>query len=542
MKLTYIEGEKIHIETNDNMELRGIKNWFNRFVDGYMFNPAFKNKLWNGKRSEFNDETSTIPMGLWKEAFRCCEEFGYSFNFTNKKEFPINRNITKKEFTDFINDFFKDYKFQPREYQIRVAYNILKNRYCNISVATSGGKTLIYSMVLFYLLSKHKNKRFLLVVPSKTLVGQFYDDVLEFNQNKLNINIQEIFGEEEKPRILDPTKESNFVIATFQSLAYMNIETLKSGKEKKIAKYSKEWFKDFWSITIDEGHRAGADSFTKKILKYTANNAYYRWGMSGTFPKEDTYEMMAIMAKTGPVVDTVKAKELMDNGYITQVKIKQVYMHHNNYDFTDTLEIVASRDKKSAYDLEVEKIQESQERLDVVNQIVSKCKSNTLVLFHNTEYGQKMFNFLQEMNPDKDFFYIDGSIKENGSKKNPENSRKWIKQEMEKNDRVKVLVASFGTLSTGISINAITNVIFTQSFKKAQVIIQSIGRALRLHPDKKMAYIFDLIDVFNHDDYAHRRKKTFKNILLTHGEKRAKIYREEEYPYDTIKIDLVPPV
>ena len=216
-------------------------------------------------------------------------------------------------------------------------------------------------------------------------------------------------------------------------------------------------------------------------------------------------------------------------------------MYHNDWEFAQRLEIVASRDKKSAYDLEVEKIQETPERLDIINKIVSQCKSNTLVLFHNTEYGQKILERLKLGNPDKDFYYIDGSVKNNGNSKNIENNRSFIKKEMEKTDgRVKVLVASFGTLSTGVSIKAINNILFCQSFKKAQIIIQSIGRALRLHPEKKMAYIFDLVDVFNHDDFSARTKSKFKNILYGHWGQRLKIYAEEEYPCDSIEIQLKP--
>jgi hypothetical protein len=101
-------------------------------------------------------------------------------------------------------------------------------------------------------------------------------------------------------------------------------------------------------------------------------------GMSGSFPKEDTYEMMEIMAKTGPIVSIVKAKKLMDEGYITKVKIKGILMQHNDFEFADLLETVASADKKSAYDLEVAKIQESEERLGVISQIVGQCKSLTI--------------------------------------------------------------------------------------------------------------------------------------------------------------------
>lgn len=531
MKLQYLpEYERIKIIPENNTESRGIKNWLDRHVDGYMFDPAFKNKLWNGKKSLYDKETDTIPMGLWKEAFRCCEEFGYTFEFINKHEFPLNRDVKKAEVASFIKTFFNGFivdgvPFEARDYQVECVINILKNRYCNISVATSGGKTLIYSLVLFYLINKYPKKKFLLIVPSKTLVTQFYDDIIGFNwQKELYINIQEIFDETEKPRTTIPGKEPNIVIGTFQSLV----------------DYDKKFFQQFWSVTADEGHKSKATSY-RKILKKTIGTAYYRWGMSGTFPKDDTYEMMEIMAKTGPVVDIIKAKKLQDAGYITKVKIKGLLMYHNDWEFAQRLEIVASRDKKSAYDLEVEKIQESQERLDIINKVVSQCKSNTLVLFHNTEYGQKILARLKEGNPDKDFYYIDGSVKNNGNSKNIENNRSFIKKEMEKTDgRVKVLVASFGTLSTGVSIKAINNVLFCQSFKKAQIIVQSIGRALRLHPDKKMAYIFDLVDIFNHDDFSARTKSKFKNILFNHWSQRLKIYAEEEYPCDSIEIQLKP--
>jgi superfamily II DNA or RNA helicase len=87
-----------------------------------------------------------------------------------------------------------------------------------------------------------------------------------------------------------------------------------------------------------------------------------------------------------------------------------------------------------------------------------------------------------------------------------------------------------GTLSTGVSINAIFNVIFADSFKSEQIIIQSIGRALRLHSDKKRAMIFDLVDVFTYNDMS--------NILFRHFKEREKFYNKREYPYKIIKINL----
>lgn len=522
MKLTYLPDiERIKINPEEKWEYLGIKKWLSRRPEGYVFDTRFKLKIWDGYNHGYDTLTDTIPLGLWREAYKCCQELGYPFNFENKEEFPINKDAKKSEIiswmSNFIenNNFLKSKNIKERDYQLRVAASVIKDRYCNISVATSGGKTFIYSLIIFWLMThSHKDKKFLLVVPSKTLVTQFFDDLLAYSDGQFDdLCIQEIFSE--KARISNPNKEPNLIISTFQSLG--NTE-----------KYPKKWFKQFWSITCDEGHKSASATY-RRILKATFKNSYYRWGMSGTFPKDESEEMMQIMMNTGPVIEVIKAKELMDKGYITKVKIKGILLHHQDYEFAEQLEIISNRDKKACYDLEMAKVQESESRLLVINKIVKECTSNTLVLFHNTEYGQKIFDLLQKKNPDKVFHYIDGSI----SNKN----RTPIKLEMQDTTKVHVLVASFGTLSTGVSIDSITNVIFTQSFKKAQIIIQSIGRALRLHKDKKMAYIFDLVDIFDRDPDI-RYKAKFKNILAGHWDKRTIIYNDEEYPYTTLKYNL----
>lgn len=285
-------------------------------------------------------------------------------------------------------------------------------------------------------------------------------------------------------------------------------------------------------ICVSNCHRSGAKSY-RKILNRTINYATYRWGMSGTFPDDDTFEITEILARTGPILKKISARYLMDLGYLTEVKIKGVLLNHNDYEFRDAIERVAARDKKACYDLECARIQESKPRLKVISKIVKGCKTNTLVLFHNTDYGELLFEYLKEEHPDKDFHFISGKIK---NKK-----RSVIKESMLLTDRVQVLCASFGTLAVGISIDTITNIIFTQSFKKAQVIIQSIGRSLRLYEGKNKAYIFDLVDIFNEDEYVVTRKSKFSNILFNHWKKRKKIYDKEDYPFDYININLEPP-
>ena len=80
-----------------------------------------------------------------------------------------------------------------------------------------------------------------------------------------------------------------------------------------------------------------------------------------------------------------------------------------------------------------------------------------------------------------------------------------------------------GTLSTGVSINAIFNVIFADSFKSEQIIIQSIGRGIRKAKDKDFVQIWDLTSTCK---FAKR-----------HLTQRKKFYAEAQYPFSLEKID-----
>ena len=101
---------------------------------------------------------------------------------------------------------------------------------------------------------------------------------------------------------------------------------------------------------------------------------------------------------------------------------------------------------------------------------------------------------------------------------------------MEKSDgKIKVLIASYGTMSVGVSIKNLHYLIMADSFKSEQIVIQAIGRLLRLVSGKKMAVIFDISDVFSEE---------MNNILYGHYIERRKFYDKRKYPYKEIKIRL----
>ncbi len=190
-------------------------------------------------------------------------------------------------------------------------------------------------------------------------------------------------------------------------------------------------------LCVSNCHQAKAKSYLK-ILGQTFNHAYSRFGVSGTTPPEDSCEILTIQSVLGPKITEVSAQELKEKGIITPMDIKVVVMNHNDLEFDDRVaQIRKAGMGKEAFDIEKDYIHISDKRLDFIKKIVDKCDSNTLVLFHTIEYGQKILNKLSSELTDKEFFYIDGEI--SGKK------REIIKKEMEKTkQKVEYTILNFG--------------------------------------------------------------------------------------------------
>lgn len=565
--------EKLVVSKASRIEYHQIQLWLTRHAKGYRFTPAFKMGVWDGKDSHFHN--GKINMGLWKECLKACTEIETKFEIENKDQFPLNREVTLEKIEDFCKEFFKDHRvknkegewipFMPYDYQVQTAFKILKNRYCMAEVATSGGKSLVISIVIFYTLRNiDPTAKFLIIVPSITLVTQFYENIIEYfyGKNKLSENIYDYFVQIEMTdgsikdynpsdvvstvkgdRIAKDLKDNDDPnikrITKVKIEKEIKIEEIMSDKPRvykgdgepniyvgcyqSLEKWPKEFFSQFHTVACDEAHGAKSKTLTS-ILKKTFGRAYNRFGVSGTFPPDDSLEILTIQSVLGPKVTQIEASKLVESGTITPMEIKCLILNHGQSELTERLNYVRKSGLGAdAFRLEKEFIQTSDARMEFLKKLVLKCESNTLILFHTIEYGTRIYEKLRSEIIDKDFYYIDGEI---NNKK-----REEIKSQMElTSEKVKILVASFGTLSTGVSINAIFNVILADSFKSEQIIIQSIGRALRKHDQKKVATIFDLVDIFD--------PKNMGNILYGHYREREKFYQSRKYPYKEFKINL----
>ena len=511
------DNSKLILTESTKGEYNQLKLYLTRKVNNYRFMKRFKLGVWDGGISYFSD--GVINFGLWGEIYKCCKEYGYKFIIENQYQFPRNKDISKEKLQEFIDDFYKDHKtpdgkpFMPYEHQVDAIFQLLKHQYGLIEIATAGGKSLVFGTLLFYYLKKVNPKaKVLLIVPSISLVTQFYNDLNDYNygfnnDNKtpLDIRIDEVMSD--KPRkYREGEKLPNVYIGTYQSLE----------------KYPKEWFSQFEIVACDEAHTAKAVTI-QTILTKTFGTAKFRFGMSGSYPSDASVEILTIQSLLGPKLLNISARKLIDKGLISDLKIKVIMLHHDNHKFAEGVNSIKKSNGQQAWTLEREYIHNSAKRMTFIKNLVDKFKSNSLILFHTIVYGTELYNHIKDNCIGKDVFYMDGGTSTE--------KREYIKKKLEDTSgNPKILIASFGVFSTGVSVKAIANIIFADSYKEPKIIRQAIGRGLRLHKEKSKLIVFDLVDIF-HPDY--------KTILWKQYEsRRDEVYKLQQYPYDELKIKL----
>ena len=93
-----------------------------------------------------------------------------------------------------------------------------------------------------------------------------------------------------------------------------------------------------------------------------------------------------------------------------------------------------------------------------------------------------------------------------------------------------IIVASYGTFSTGINIRNLHNVIFASPSKSRVRNLQSIGRGLRIGDNKTEAVLYDIADDFRIGKHV--------NFTLKHFGERCRIYDDEKFKYKFYNIEV----
>jgi superfamily II DNA or RNA helicase len=475
--------------------LKELSEYFTFFVPGHQFAPAFRNKIWDGKIRLVNLHNQTIYLGLLKYIESFCDERALSYEYDNTRPDLQDEysNYHCEKFAKSLNLHSLGKPIGVREHQVKAFVNAMQNRRILLLSPTASGKSLIIYL-LFRQLLDYQGLKGLIVVPTTSLVEQLFSDFIDYSsETDFNVsdNVHRIYQGKEKHT------DKSLTISTWQS----------------IYKMPAEYFEQFDYVIGDEAHLFKATSLIHILTSCT--NTKYRIGLTGTLDGSKTHKLV-LEGLFGPVERVTTTKELIDKGQLAEFDIKCLVLKHPD-DVCKAME-------KSEYKKEIEYLILNEERNKFIKNLAVSLKKNTLILYQMVDkHGKILYNMIQntEKLGNRKVFFVHGGT--------DTSDREEIRKIMEtENDAI--VVASFGTFSTGINIRNLHNIIFASPSKSRVRNLQSIGRGLRKGSDKDRATLYDIADDL--------RYKKYMNHTLKHFVERSKIYTEEKFPFKIYKIEL----
>lgn len=497
---------EVHLKVWGSMDVeQEIKDFYTFKAPRHQFHPKFKARLWDGTMSLYNLATKRLPAGLIHSLLEFLTNEGVEVEFVENKDFGhpcgYDEEITiedVKEFCDSLQPWSDKQQsvIEIHDYQYEAIFQALKSRRLALISPTASGKSLILYCIIRYLIDKiDDTARICLVVPNVGLVNQMFSDFDEYskvNGWKVEDISQKLFSG--KPRELT----QQILITTWQSLKSV---IPKQGGSKVLNTYD--------AVLVDEAHAAKGKELQNILNAMTL--VPYRIGTTGT--TTDPVNQLIIEGCLGRRHKVITTKELMDRGAVSSMKIRAVVLRYSDTERKFVSQKTKEKDPLD-YPQEMDFLQEHVRRTKVITNLALACQGTTLVLFTKKDHGKAIYQSIRAKT-DRKVFYIDGDM--DGELR--EKLRNEINAGVHGSDPI--LVASFGTFSTGINIPSIRNVIFGAPTKASIRILQSIGRGLRLHKDKDKLNLFDIVDDL-------KWKKT-KNFALDHFEERLKIYQMEKF-------------
>jgi len=468
-----------------------LSDFFTFKVPGHRYMPAYRSRVWDGTIKLYNMFSQEIYKGLGDYVRSFADQRSYSIEFPNKKDNFFTESMVEKYMMNDLNISVGGQKIKPHDHQIKAITHSLKKERCLLLSPTGSGKSLIiYGLLRHYQRGLKDGEKILIIVPTTSLVAQMYSDFKDYSQLNdwdADEHVHQIFSGQDK------NTDKQIVVSTWQSLFRMR----------------RDYFSQFKAVIGDECHLFKAKSLTTIMTKLV--NARYRVGTTGTLDDAQTHKLV-IEGLFGPVNDVTSTKELMEKDILSKLTIDCLLLDYatedrqfvKNLKYHDEIKWIVSNDRRNRF----------------ISKLAGSTKQNTLVLFQFVEqHGKPLYELIKSANPDKKVFLVHGGV--------DMDDRERIRHICEK-EKEAIIVASYGTFSTGINIKNLHNIIFASPSKSKIRILQSIGRQLRKHQDKEVAKLYDIGDDL--------QWKSRKNHTLKHFVERLKIYKVEQFEFKTIKI------
>ena len=472
----YIKGKRQGQIRCESDLLESIRNHFSVKNDAAAFIKDPRKKRFIASRKYAITATGLFDFGLYDELRKYINtlqitQIEYTPNFINHKEVGFDRYEVKDHL-----------KYDQRYYQKETVEQCLDKGRGTCVLATSAGKSLIQASLIENFIKHWEGEKFqcLLVVPGLSLVSQLSQDFDDYG-----VSFTHSMWTGDNP--LDRTTD----------VVICNIENVTN------AFTDNPWIVDVDLLIQDECHRVHGKTAPKKKDKPATKNVPitkliskiktpHKFGFTGTL-SDQIMDKWKTLGAFGPIIYEKKSKELRDENYITDVNVTVIRLDHQ-------------RPRKMTYLQELDFIYESPERNNIIRKLSGNLKGNTLILVNHLKHGEALLEALSGIK--KKVYFVKGEMKVS--------EREDIKKIMETDDDI-VTIAMSSIFSTGINIKNIHNILFVAGGKSFIRTVQSIGRGLRLHDNKK---VLTIIDVYDNLKYGER-----------HVEERKTIYDMEQIPW-----------
>lgn len=472
--ITKVSEVYLRIETESSVK-QELADYFTFLVPGASFIPAVRNKYWDGKIRLYNFLTGLIYCGLIRQIYRFAERKGYEIEL-------LSDNIIPDQDRQPYNI---DLTLVPRDYQVMAyEYGVKNDRAVFVSPTASGKSLIIFMLTQYHLIH---DRKVLIIVPTTSLVFQMKTDFEKYSTESLDIHCISDGAKKES--------ESPIIVSTWQSIYNM----------------PKAWYRQFDVIIGDEAHQYKAKSLT--TIMERADHTKFRYGFTGTLDGTLTNKMV-LEGLFGPVKKVTTTTELMDRNEVAQLTIKCLALKYPAE--------VCKLASKFSYQEEVEYLVLNEKRNNFIVNLTASLEGNTLLLYQFVEkHGQVLFDKLKDKHPDRTVYFIHGGV--------DAEDREEVRRIVETQPNA-IIVASYGTFSTGINIRNLHNVVFSSPTKSRVRTLQSIGRGLRISETKTDMVLYDISDDMRHKDKL--------NFTAQHFKDRISIYNSENFKHKIYNIDL----
>lgn len=488
-----------------------FEEYMSFYTDNYKYDNRYKSGMWDGKIRFVNVYGGKMltAAGLLPLVVTVLKNGQVPIKVDSDCRGMFYDGEAEASTNEWLDIIGKKLKYVPGAHQRKMVVSAMKYKRVVLESPTGSGKSMGIFLTVMRYLTTNRGCRVLLMVPNVSLVDQMYDDFVEYYKKDLSELVGRVYGDDKIDK--DEEFDKQVVISTVSSIGYRLGVLVPKDKDKKIVhiKTDKELSKRFGMIVVDEVHTASSATLQNIIVLCT--NAKYRVGFTGTVPIEEV-SAHAIFGAIGPKMVITTTKELIDAGILSKVLIVSLML---NYD-----DAAIKKASKMSYESEIASIEGNGSRPAVFDHLVDLGyiteNTNTMMLFNYRESIESMKAHIESKYSQFKVLTFHGDVSAA--------DKKAVRDIMEENPGY-ILLATFGAAAAGVSIRRLHHLILASSYKKYIRVVQAIGRALRKHPTKDTALVFDVVDNMSKPLKSGPRD----NHLMKHWKARLKLYDMQQF-------------